>query len=81
MAQISRFSPAPAADMVEADLQLIAHILEDFRKRCAAIANRCPGGILLPVDMIGPARRTAREHRVTPEDVLAWHKKYPEAKA
>lgn len=81
MTKFSRLSPATDADMCDLTREMIAPILADFRRRCAALTIHAPGGVLLDVDMIGPARRTAEAtgRKVTPEDIIRWHKKYPEA--
>lgn len=83
MTQFSRVTPAQPADMVEVDRELVAPYLADFHKRLAEIMPRIPFGVPMDVDLEGPAKRTAAhfDREVTPEDVIRWHKLFPEARA
>lgn len=81
MTRRPRNNPATAAQMDNADRQLLAPILTDFRQRMEKVRNLCPGGQLNCDDLKGIARATARDHRVTPEDLARWHLAYPEIRA
>lgn len=81
MTKHSRHSPAPATAMAEADRELLAPILTDFRARLAEARKHTPGGQLTCDEITGVRRTTAARHRVTPEDLARWHLAHPEQRS
>lgn len=75
----TRLILATPINLSQVDLDLIAPVLADFRSKVSAILNHLPGGKPNTEDLFGIARRVARDHGVTPEDLVRWHQAVPEA--
>lgn len=80
MSHHSRLSPALPADMIDADREQLAPILEHFRRQLSVARFHAPFGVLLALDQQGPARRTARAFDCAPTEVIRLHKQFPEAR-